>query len=161
LFELQAKGDLDHQIFHKIIRSLQLSLPFEVAHQVMGPCHELSDEDKKEYFKNKMKRINNLHQHMDMTVNSIKFVISAAIVNMIIGNIFFHNDEQLFNDTDTDNDTTVVKVIVKRAAKKSKQKVNAMKLFIKQSNESTFKVIIKNVMGFELAMDHVSIDRSF
>jgi hypothetical protein len=55
----------------------------------------------------------------------------------------------------------VVKVIVKKAAKKSKQKVNAMKLFIKQSNESTFKVIIKNVMRFELAMDHVSIDKSF
>ncbi|CAK9867551.1 unnamed protein product [Sphagnum jensenii] len=98
---------------------------------------------------------------MDLTANSIKFVILVAIVNTIIGNIFFHNDEQLFNDNDTDNDTTLVKVIVKRATKKSKRKVNAMKLFIEQSNELTYKVIIKNVMHFELAMDHVSIDKSF
>ncbi len=36
-----------------------------------------------------------------------------------------------------------------------------MKLFIKQSNESTYKVTIKNVMCFELAMDHVSINMLF
>jgi len=31
-----VKGDLDHQIFHEVIRSLQLSLPFEVTCRVMG-----------------------------------------------------------------------------------------------------------------------------
>jgi hypothetical protein len=32
----QEKGDLDHQIFHEAILSLQLSLAFEAARQVMG-----------------------------------------------------------------------------------------------------------------------------
>jgi len=51
--------------------------------------------------------------------------------------------------------------ITKRAAKKSKEKVNAMKLFVIQSDESMYKVTIKNVMRFELAIDNVSIDMSF
>jgi hypothetical protein len=53
------------------------------------------------------------------------------------------------------------KAIAKKAAKKSKEKVNAMKLFIRQFDESTYKVTNKNVMRFELAMDHVSIDMLF
>ncbi len=71
----------------------------------------LSDQDKKEYFKSKVKRINTLHQHMDLITDSIKFVISANIVNTIIGNIFFCNDEQLLNDSDSDNDLVAAEAI--------------------------------------------------
>jgi hypothetical protein len=67
----------------------------------------------------------------------------------------------LLNDNDSDDDTTMVKAIAKRAAKKSKEKVNAMKSFVKQSDELTYKVTIKNVTCFELAMHHVSIGMSF
>ncbi len=67
----------------------------------------------------------------------------------------------MFNVSDSDDDTVAVKAITKRATKKSKEKVNAMKLFVKQSDESMYKVTIKNVMHFELAMDHVSINMSF
>ncbi len=108
-----------------------------------------------------MKRINTLHQHMDLTANSIEFLILIDIVNMIIGDIFLHNDKQLLNDSDNDDDIAVDKATAKMAAKKSKEKVNAMKLFIKQSDESTYKVTIKNVMRFEPVMDHVSIGMSF
>jgi hypothetical protein len=121
----------------------------------------LFDHDKKEYFKSKMKCINILHQHMDLIVNSIEFIILADIVDTIIGDIFFRNDKQLLNDNDTDDDTATIEAIVKKAAKKSKEKVNAMKLFVKQSEESTYKVTIKNVTHFELVMDHVSIKMSF
>jgi hypothetical protein len=86
---------------------------------------------------------------------------SIDIVNTIIGDILFHNDEQLLNDSDSDDDITAAKVIAKRAAKKSKEKVNAMKLFVKQSYVSTYEVIIKNVTRFELTMDHVSISVLF
>jgi fructose-1,6-bisphosphatase len=48
----------------------------------------LSGEDKKEYFKSKVKCINTLHQHMDLIPDSIEFVISANIVDTIIGDIF-------------------------------------------------------------------------
>ncbi len=56
---------------------------------------------------------------------------------------------------------TVAKAIVKRATKKSKDKVNATKLLIKQFNKSTYMVAIKNLTHFALEMDHVSINMSF
>jgi hypothetical protein len=68
---------------------------------------------------------------MDQTMESIKFVISTDIVDTIIVDIFFCNDEQLFNDSNNDDDTAATKVIAKRATKKSKEKVNTMRLFIK------------------------------
>jgi hypothetical protein len=98
---------------------------------------------------------------MDLTAELIEFVISTDIVDTIIGDIFFNNEEQLLNDSNNDDHTATVEAITKRAAKKSKEKVNAMKLFIKQSDESTYKVTIKNVTRFELVMDHVSIGMSF
>jgi hypothetical protein len=121
----------------------------------------LSNQDKKEYFKSKVKRINTLHQHMDLTTDSIEFVISIDVVDMIIGDIFFCNDKQLLNDSDNDDDIVVAEMIAKRVTKKSKEKVNAMKLFVKQFDESTYKVTIKNITCSELAMDHVSIGMSF
>ncbi|CAM6021881.1 unnamed protein product [Sphagnum balticum] len=98
---------------------------------------------------------------MDLTMDSNEFVISANIVDTIIGDIFFYNDEQLFNDSNSDHDIAAAEATAKRATKKSKEKVNAMKMFVKQSNESTYKVTIENVTRFELAMDHVLIDMSF
>jgi hypothetical protein len=98
---------------------------------------------------------------MDLTANWIEFVILVNIVDTTIGDIFFRNDKQLLNDSECDDNTATTEVITKRATKKSKEKVNAMKLFVKQSNESTYKVIIKNDMRFELAIDHVLINMSF
>jgi len=53
---------------------------------------------------------------MDLTSDSIEFVISANIVNTIIGDIFFRNDKQLFNDSDSDDDTAVTKAIANKVA---------------------------------------------
>jgi uncharacterized membrane protein len=108
-----------------------------------------------------VKHINTLHQHMDLKTDLIEFIISVHIVDTIISDIFFCNDKQLLNDIDSDDDIVVVEAMVKKAAKKSKEKVNAMKMFIKQSDELTYKVTIKNVTHFELGMDHVSINKLF
>ncbi len=97
----------------------------------------LLNQDKKEYFKSKVKCINILHQHMDLIADSIKFIISVDIVNTIINDIFFHNDEHLLNDSNNDYDIVAVQAITKMATKTSKEKVNSMKLFVKQSNKST------------------------
>jgi hypothetical protein len=121
----------------------------------------LFNQDKQEYFKSKVKCINTLHQHMDLIADSIEFIISVDIVNTIINDIFFHNDEHVLNDSNNDHDIVATHAIAKMAAKTSKEKVNAMKLFVKQSDKSTWKLIIKNIMRFELAMDHVSIGMSF
>jgi hypothetical protein len=98
---------------------------------------------------------------MDLTADLIEFVIYADIVDTIISDIFFRNYKQLFNDNNNDDDIATIEAIKKRVAKKSKEKVNAMKLFVKQFDESMYKVTIKNVTHFELVMDHVSIDMLF
>ncbi|KAH8963535.1 hypothetical protein BDL97_04G017200 [Sphagnum fallax] len=77
----------------------------------------------------------------------------ARIVDMIINNLFFHDDEVLANaDSDDDNsDDDLASAIAKKVARKAKEKTNALKLF----------VVIPNPMRFKLAMDHVSIGMSF
>jgi len=87
------------------------------------------------------------------------FDISAHIVDTIIGDLFFCNDEVLANaDTDGDSDDDVASAI----AKKVKEKTNALKLFVKNENDPHwYQVVIPNAMWFELAMDHISIRMSF
>ena len=65
-------------------------------------------------------------------------------------------------DSDNDSDDDVTNAIVKKAAKQANEKTKALKLFFKNENDlDWYQVIIKNVMRFELAMDHVSIGMSF
>jgi hypothetical protein len=84
----------------------------------------LSVEDKKQFFDAKIPVTNTLHQHMDLAIDTLTFLINAPIVETIIGDMFFHNDKQLheFND--------IAETIAKKATTKAKQKVNAMKLFV-------------------------------
>ncbi len=88
------KGDLDHEIFHEVVSSFNYHCHLK-QHVESGVAYQVSsDQNKKEYFKSKVKCINTLHQHTDLTVDSIEFVISVNIVNTIIGDIFFRNDKQ-------------------------------------------------------------------
>ncbi len=101
-----------------------------------------------------------------MTVKDDKLVfdISARIVDTIIGDLFFRDDEVLANvdSDDNDSDDDLASVIAKKVAKKAKEKTNALKLFVKNENDPYwYQVVIPNPMQFELAMDHVSISMSF
>jgi hypothetical protein len=101
-----------------------------------------------------------------MTVKDDKLVfdISARIVDTIIGNLFFRDDEVLANadSDDDDSDDDLASVIAKKVARKAKEKTNALKLFVKNENDPDwYQVVIPNPMRFELAMDHVSIGMSF
>jgi hypothetical protein len=100
-----------------------------------------------------------------MTVKDDKLVfnISARIVDTIIGDLFFRDDEVLATgDSDGDSDDDMANTIVKKAAKTAKEKTNALKLFVKNKNDPDwYQVVIPNAMRFELAMDHVSIGMSF
>jgi len=69
-----------------------------------------------------------------MTVKDDKLVfdISARIVDTIISDLFFRDDEVLANaNSDGDSDDDVASVI----AKKAKEKTNALKLFVKNEND--------------------------
>ncbi len=123
----------------------------------------MSKADKKQYFSSQIKPTNTLHRHMTVKDDKLVFDISARIVDTIIGNLFFRDDEVLANaDNDGDSDDDVASVIAKKAAKNAKEKTNALKLFVKNENDPNwYQVVIPNAMRFELAMDHVSIGMSF
>ncbi len=73
-----------------------------------------------------------------MTVKDDKLVfdISARIIDTIIGDLFFRDDEVLANaDSDDDSDDDMASAIAKKATKKAKEKTNALKLFIKNEND--------------------------
>ncbi len=93
---------------------------------------DLSKADKKQYFSSQIKSANTLHRHMTMKDDKLVFDISARIVDMIIGDLFFCDDEVLANaDNDGDNEDDVASTI----AKKAKEKTNALKLFVKNEND--------------------------
>jgi len=55
--------------------------------------HTLSVEDKKLFFDAKIPVTNALHQHMDLTTDMLMFLINAPIVEMIVDDLFFCDDE--------------------------------------------------------------------
>jgi hypothetical protein len=65
------------------------------------------------------------------------------------------------NDFGSDSDDDMVGAEAKKAAHMIKQKRNAMKLFEKNVEEPHYTATIKNIVRFELAIDHVSIGMSF
>jgi hypothetical protein len=103
--------------------------------------HTLSRQEKVRFFDNQKKR--SMHAYMDRIESSIKFNISAPIVENIIGGMFFHPE-----DDEDDDDTGPV------------TKANAMKLF-NQEEDGSYSVTIKNPTRFWLAIDHTSAGLSF
>ncbi len=80
--------------------------------------------------------------------------------------MFFRDDEVVVDSDDAD-DNDVVGATARKAAKKLKEKTNAMKLFIfnevdeDEDDPHSYTVTIKNIMRFNLAMDHVGSGMSF
>jgi len=123
-------------------------------------------KDKQHFFDNKIKVANTLHRYMDLDSNILMFMINASIVNTIIGDMFFRDDKVVIDSDDADNDD-VVSAPARKAAKKLKEKTNAMKLFIlnevdeDEDDLHSYTVTIKNIMRFNLVMDHVGSGMSF
>lgn len=90
----------------------------------------LSITENKAYFDDKIKHTNTLHVHMDLAMDTLKFVISKSIAKMIIDNLFFQDDKQLdkCSSNNSDDDMDVANAIAHKAAKKANQKTNAMRL---------------------------------
>jgi hypothetical protein len=122
----------------------------------------LSREDKDNFFKDKTSVVNTLHNYIDTTKDTIHFSLSSGIVDVIIGDIFFRDDEVLINIDDDDDDAYAIAAILKKAKTKAMEKTHAMKLFVKDPNDDKmYNVTINNAMRYELVMDHVSIGMSF
>ncbi len=123
-------------------------------------------KDKQHFFDNKIKVANTLHRYMDLDSDILTFMINASIVNTIIGDMFFRDNEVVVDSDDANNDD-VIGVVARKAAKKLKEKTNAMKLFIlnevdeDEDDPHSYTVTIKNIMRFNLAMDHDGSGMSF
>ncbi|CAK9860169.1 unnamed protein product [Sphagnum jensenii] len=112
---------------------------------------------------NKIKVVNTLY--MDLDNDILTFMINANIVNTIINDMFFWDNKVVIDSDDADND--VVSAATKKAAKNFKEKTNTMKLFIfnevdeDEDDPHSYTVTIKNIMRFNLAMDHIGSGMSF
>jgi hypothetical protein len=98
---------------------------------------------------------------MDLAIDTFEFIINRTIVETIIDDMFFRDDEQFdeCNGNDSDDNVDATIAITCKVAKKANQKTNAMKLFDQQDNG--YIVTIKNVMHLELTMDHILIGMFF
>jgi len=80
-------------------------------------------------------------------------------VNTIIGDMFFRDNKVVVDSDDADDN--MVGTATRKATKKLKEKTNAMKLFIlnevdeHENDPNSYTVTIKNIMRFNLAMDHI------
>uniref|UniRef100_M4BWZ7 Uncharacterized protein n=1 Tax=Hyaloperonospora arabidopsidis (strain Emoy2) TaxID=559515 RepID=M4BWZ7_HYAAE len=126
---------------------------------------ELCKAEKREYFTEKTMIVNTLHHYLDVESDTMEFKVSPPIVETFIGDMFFRNDEMLDSAEDDDKYDLVAsdaaKAVTKKITKKSSEKVHAMKLFVKDSETEKNVITIKNVMRYELALDHVGSGMSF
>jgi len=98
----------------------------------------LSFADKLAYFNKK--ETTGINAFLDKDRDSLMFAISQpAIVDDIVGNLFFNPKE----DEEDDDSKPITKA-------------NAMKLFKLQEDRS-YLVIIKNLLHFNLAIEHVFV----
>ncbi len=89
------------------------------------------------------------------------YTINASIVEVIIGELFFHKGDDADSDNDDEEEDMDEQAIAKNVVLLAKQKQHAMKLFVKSDGANVYIVEIKGLMRFDLALDHISISLSF
>ncbi|CAM6035641.1 unnamed protein product [Sphagnum compactum] len=130
-------------------------------------CDELSVDGKKAYFDGKVKRANTMHTYIDTSQDTIHFTISLSIVDVIIKELFYHDDDQILADVDEvdeeDEEDHYMNMerIRNKAEKKIALKRNAMKLFKLDEDDGIYMVNGPNNTSFFLAIDYVGCGMSF
>jgi hypothetical protein len=102
---------------------------------------KLSATDKKAFFDKRKK--GTIQEFVGKSVEALKFTICGPIVEVLIGELFFHPAED-----EEDEDSTPI------------TKADAMQLFVKQ-DDGSYVVTIKNRLRFNLALDHTAVGLSF
>ncbi|CAM6010655.1 unnamed protein product [Sphagnum balticum] len=129
--------------------------------------NELSIDDKKVYFNDKVKRINTMHMCINTNQDAICFTISLPIVDVIIKELFYHDDDQILAGIDEVDDGHEedhhmnLERIRKKADKKIALKRNTMKLFKLDEDNEMYMVDIPNNTCFFLAINYVGCGMSF
>ncbi len=91
--------------------------------------------------------------------------MQPPIIAIIVGDMFFRNNELLDDAEEEDEDDVEVvgaaSAIANKIAKNAKEWTNVMKLFVKLETSEMYVVHIKNVTCYELALDHLGSGMSF
>ncbi|KAH8961769.1 hypothetical protein BDL97_05G065700 [Sphagnum fallax] len=133
----------------------------DVIVQCLFYLYQGRDVVEKQYFNGRIKATNMLHHHFDLDKDTYEFFICTEIVNVIINDLFFHNDEQLENIDANNGEQNLADAVRKKLIEKQNEKKYAMKLFCKEDNAPIYTVTIKDILRFDLAMDYVSIGMLF
>ncbi len=93
---------------HKPINNIHIfKAPFIKEHyllhlkqhvEIWEEYNELSIDSKKVYFNGKVKRINTMHMYIDISQDVIHFTIALPIINVIIKELFYCDDDQILFD---------------------------------------------------------------
>jgi hypothetical protein len=116
----------------------------------------MSVDQKKQYFNGRIKATNTLHHRFDLDKDTYEFFICTEIVDVIIGDLFFCDDEQLENIDTNDGEQNLTNVVHKKFIEKQNEKK-----FCKEDDAPVYTVTIKDILRFDLAMDYVGIDLKF
>ncbi len=108
-----------------------------------------------------------MHMYIDTSPNAIHFIISLPIVDVIIKELFYCEDDQTManvnevDDEDEEDHHMNMEWIRKKAKKKITLKRNAMKLFKFDEDNEMYTIDISNNTCFFLAIDYVRYGMSF
>jgi hypothetical protein len=151
----KRKQRSDIQYFTKSFAAYKYKSHHEGQHATSWITYQaLSSEEKENYFNECIKKTNTLDHHFDHDKDTYEFFLSTEIVEVIIDDLFFRNDEQL-KDIDDDDEQNSANAARKKLVKKQNEKKNAMKLFCKKDDALVYTVTIKDCLCFDLAMDYV------
>ncbi len=129
--------------------------------------NELFIDDKKVYFNGKVKCVNMMHMYINTNQDAIHFTISLPIIDVIIKELFYRDDDQILagvdevNDEDEEDHHMNLEWIHKKAEKTIALKCNAMKLFKLNEDNEMYIVDIPNNTRFFLAIDYVGCGMLF
>jgi hypothetical protein len=123
--------------------------------------NELFVNDKKTYFDGKVKHANTMHMHIDTTQDAIYFTISLPIIDVIIKEMFYRDNNQILADVDEvdDEDEEDHHTNMERIRKKAKNKIdlkhNGMKLFKLNEDNKMYTINVSNSTCFFLEINYV------
>ncbi len=108
-----------------------------------------------------------MHMYIDTSHDTIHFIISLPIINVIIKELFYHDDDQIFanidevNNEDEEDHHMNMERIYKKAEKKIALKLKVMKLFKLDEDNEMYIVDVLNHTCFFLMIDYVRCGMSF
>jgi len=121
----------------------------------------LSPADKEKFFEGKSNVMNTMHWHLDTQSDKLTLRMRSSIVETIIGELFFRDEDSLAEGDGSDEEAASSEALQRAVTKKKKEKESAMKLFVKEEMADEYVVSIRNTTRFHLAMDHISTGMSF